>query len=358
MNEKLILPHGGQRCAVFYGKHDIRVEEQPIPDIKEDEILVRVMACGICGTDVHIFEGDKGAADTTPPVILGHEFSGVVEKAGRAVTNRKPGDRVCVDPNVLCGACRYCLEGIGHFCEHMTGIGTTVNGGFAQYCAVPAKQTWLLSDDTSFEEGAMTEPLACCLHGIDMCEISPGSTAAVIGGGMIGLLMVQLCRQKGASRVILVEPVAEKRELGKKLGADLCIDPFREDTAGIIKEHGIDRIEVIIECAGLPATIEQAIELAGKKSTVMMFGLTKPDDTVSIRPFQIFQKEITLKASFINPYTQGRAIALINSGRVDVSSMVYRTAGLSELSEILSDPGARAKGKYIIHPWKKEDVQN
>lgn len=354
MEEKLTRQTGMQKCAVFYGRHDIRMEERRIPEIKEDEILVRVMACGICGTDVHIFEGDKGAADTTPPVILGHEFSGIVDKIGSAVRDLMPGDRVCVDPNVLCGACRYCLEGNGHFCEHMIGIGTTIDGGFAQYCAVPAKQAYLLADGVSFDQGAMTEPLACCLHGIDMCEIRPGSTAAVIGGGMIGLLMVQLCRQKGAANVILVEPVAKKRELGRRLGADLLIDPFAEDTEAVLKEHGIGRIEVVIECAGLPTTIEQAIRIAGKKSTVMMFGLTRPDDMITVKPFEIFQKEITLKASFINPYTQGRAIGLLNSGRIDVDSMVYGTAGLAGLSGILSDPAARARGKYIIHPWDKE----
>lgn len=199
----------------------MKVQESPVPKLEPDGVLVRVMACGICGTDVHIYEGDKGAADTTPPVILGREFSGVVEAVGEKVSRVKAGDRVCIDPNSLCGACSYCRTGIGHFCENMVGIGTTVDGGFAEYCAVPESQVYRLAAGTSFEEGAMAEPLACCLHGIDLCEIRPGSAVMVIGAGMIGLLMVQLAKLSGVRLVAVLEPVEEKRIMALKLGADL-----------------------------------------------------------------------------------------------------------------------------------------
>ena len=338
------------KSAVFYGKHDLRIEELQKPSPKDREVLIKVMACGVCGTDVHIYEGDKGAADCPPGTVLGHEFSGIVEAVGASVTNYKPGDRVCIDPNVLCGECYYCRNGIGHFCEKMIGIGTTCNGGFSEYCVVPQSQVYKIGDTTTFEEAAMTEPVACCLHGIDMCNIKPGSTALVIGGGMIGLIMLQLAKLNGASTVVLMEPVEEKREMGRKLGADLCINPS-DDIHSLLKENKINRFDVVIECVGLTKTIAQAIELAGKKSTVMMFGLTKPDDTVSIKPFEIFQKEIDIKASFINPYTQTRAINLIDTKKIDVTSMVHRVASLNELKDILSKPELRAKGKYIINPW-------
>lgn len=342
------------KSAVFYGKHDIRIEESPLPPVGENDVLIKVMRCGVCGTDVHIYEGDKGAADTTPPTILGHEFSGIVEQTGPAVKGIKAGDRVCVDPNQLCGSCYYCRSGIGHFCERMVGIGTTVNGGFAQYCSVRASQVYHLADTTSFDEGAMTEPVACCLHGIDLCEITPSSAALVIGGGMIGLIMVQLARLAGAYRVILLEPVAEKREMGKRLGADLCFDPLSENIQQRLSENGISRIDTVIECAGLPGTIAQAIELAGKKSVVMMFGLTRPDEEVAVKPFQIFQKEVTLRASFINPYTQQRALDLINGRKIDVRSMVAAVKGLEGLPDILSQPALRRAGKYIIDPWRED----
>lgn len=340
------------KSAVFYGKHDMRVEESPMPKVGAEDVLIQVKACGICGTDVHIYEGDKGAAEVTPPTILGHEFSGVVAEVGSAVTNVKVGDRVCIDPNCYCGKCDFCRNGIAHYCTDMIGYGTTVNGGFAEYCSVNQRQVYKLGDHTTFEQGAMTEPVACCLHGMDMCNIHPGSSVVIIGGGMIGLLMLQLARLAGAARTALLEPVASKRDVAKKLGADICIDPIHEDVKAALAAAGMTWVNTVIECVGRTSTIEQAIDIVGNKGTVMMFGLTKPDDTISLKPFEVFQKEIELKASYINPYTQKRALELIDSGRLDVSSMVYAVESLDNLAEILAKPELRANGKYIISPEK------
>ena len=340
------------RSAVFYGKGDLRVEDHAMPVVGARDVMIQVKACGVCGTDVHIYEGDKGAAEVTAPVILGHEFSGVVTEVGKEVTKFKPGDRVCIDPNCYCGACDFCRNGIAHYCTDMTGYGTTVNGGFAEYCSVNERQVYLLGSNTTFEQGAMAEPAACCLHGIDMCEVKPGSSVVVIGGGMIGPLMLQLSRLAGAAKTALLEPVESKREVGKKLGADVVIDPVHEDIKAVLKENGMTWINTVIECVGRPSTIEQAIDIAGNKAVVMMFGLTKPDETIAVKPFQIFQKELTLRASYINPYTQKRALELIDSGRLDVSSMVYDVAGLDSLEEVLKNPEMRAKGKYIIAPYR------
>lgn len=340
------------KSAVFYGKHDLRVEESKKPEIGPWDVLIQVKACGVCGTDVHIYEGDKGAAEVNPPTILGHEFSGVVVQTGAEVVNCKAGDRVCIDPNCYCGTCEPCRNGVAHYCENMIGYGTTVNGAFAEYCAVNERQVYQLGERTSFEQGAMAEPVACCLHGIDMCEIQPGHQVVVIGGGMIGLLMMQLAKLAGATRVALLEPVENKREVAKKLGADICIDPVREDVKGTLKAAGMTWINTVIECVGRPSTIQQAIEIAGNKAVVMMFGLTKPDETISVKPFEVFQKELVLKASFINPYTQKRALDLIDSKRLDVSSMIYEVCGLESLEDVLSKPELRANGKYIISPEK------
>ena len=340
------------KSAVFYGKHDLRVENSPMPKVGPEDILIQVKACGICGTDVHIYEGDKGAAEVTPPTILGHEFSGVIAEVGSNVTKYKIGDRVCIDPNCYCGKCDFCRNGIAHYCTDMIGYGTTVNGGFAEYCSVNQRQVYKLGDNTTFEQGAMTEPVACCLHGMDMCNIHPGSNVVVIGGGMIGLLMLQLSKLAGAARVALLEPVESKRVVAKKLGADILIDPINENVDEELKKAGMTWVNTVIECVGKTATIQQAIDIVGNKGTVMMFGLTKPDDTIAVKPFQIFQKEIELKSSFINPYTQKRALDLIDSGRLDVSSMVYAVESLENLADILSSPELRAKGKYIISPEK------
>ncbi len=290
------------RGAMFYGRHDLRLEDCPMPEVGEEEVLIEVKACGVCGTDVHIYEGDEGAAQVMPPTILGHEFAGVVVAVGDKVRGFRKGDRVCIDPNYYCGSCEFCRNGVAHYCTRMTGYGTTVNGGFAQYCSVNERQVYHLGDHTSFEEGAMAEP------------------------------------------------VESKRKIGEKLGADITVDPFAKDMEKVLQEKGIHQIDVVIECVGKPEPIEQAIKVAGKKSVVMMFGLTKPNEAISVRPFEIFQKEIELKSSYINPYTQGRALELIDSGRLDVSSMVCEICGLDKLDAILSDPVLRAKGKYIIAP--------
>ncbi len=341
------------KAAVFYGKYDVRMEECQKPQAQAGQLLVQVHACGVCGTDVHIFDGDKGAAATTPPTILGHEFAGVVAEVGTGVTDFKVGDRITVDPNVLCGNCNYCRNGVGHFCENMVGIGTTTDGGFAEYVAVPASQAYRMADTTSFAQGAMAEPVACCLHGIDLCEMKAGMNVAVIGGGMIGLIMLQLAKLSGAATLVLLEPVAEKRDVAKQLGADLVIDPITQEPLLVLQENGIQQLDVVIECVGRRETMQQSIAIAGKASTVMFFGLTAPDDEISIRPFELFQKEITLKASFINPYTMLRAVSLIDSGKIDVTTMVNPLIPLSQLSEVLASAQMRQTGKFIVNPRKE-----
>ena len=339
------------KSAVLHATKVLTIDNRDIPQPGIGEVLVKVMACGICGTDVHIFEGDKGSADNPLPIVLGHEYSGTVEAVGDGVTGVAKGTRVCIDPNVLCGHCYYCLSGIGHFCENMIGIGTTMDGGFSQYCVVPERAVYPIGEDTSFVEGAMAEPLACCLHGMDMCNVNTGDTVAIIGGGLIGLLMVQLAKIRGAARVVLLEPVAGKREMGQKLGADLCIDPIHDDIATELNEAGIFRLNTVIECVGKPTTIQQAIEIAGKKSVVMLFGLTKPEETITVLPFELFRKEIEIKSSFINPYTIGRAVALIDQKKIDVTSMLAECIPLERLEEVLSSEELRTRGKYVVELW-------
>ena len=338
------------KAGVFFGKNDVRITDVQKPKPRRDEVLIKVMACGICGTDVHIFCGEQGCFPTPSGTVLGHEMAGVVEEVGADVKDINPGDRVCVDPNRQCNECYYCKNGMGHFCERMTGIGTGTNGGFAEYCAVPASQVYKIGDHTTFEMAAMAEPVACCVHGIDLCHICCGDTVAVIGGGMIGMIMLQLAKISGAGKLIMIEPIEEKREIARKLGADLCIDPIRENVKQVLAQQNVERISCVIECVGKTVTVRQAIDIAGKNSTVMMFGLTGPDDTVSIKPFEVFKKEVVLKSAFINPYTQKRAVELIDNGKIDVSSIVYACEGLEKLPEILSDGALRAKGKFIIHP--------
>jgi len=314
------------------------------------------MAAGVCGTDVHIHEGGKGSAGVEYPIVLGHEYAGIVEEIGEEIGGDTHGfavgDKVCIDPNVLCGRCYYCLNGMGNFCENMVISGIILDGGFQQYAVVPYRAAYKLQNHVSFQAGAMAEPLACCIHGVDLCEIKSGDAVIIIGGGLIGLLMTQLVKLSGAGYVVLIEPSKEKRDFAKKLGADLCLNPNETNIENAAKNSGITRFGTIIECVGKTQTIELALKIAGKKSTVMMFGLTRPDETVNVYPFDIFAKEITIKSSFINPYTIGRAVSLINNGKVDVTSMIAGSVPLSELENVLTNEELRGKGKFVVDPWK------
>lgn len=196
----------------------------------------------------------------------------------------------------------------------------------------------------------MAEPVSCCLHGIDLCDIKTDDNVLVIGCGMIGLIMIQLAKTAEAARIVAIETDKEKLDKAKEPGADFCINPINEDAAQALDKSGIINVTKVIECVGKAQTMEQAVSLAGKKATVMFFGLTAPDGTIKIKPFEIFKKELEIKASYINPYTQQRAIELIDSKRIDVKSMVCETASLSRLPEILADLLLRKKGKFIITP--------
>lgn len=338
------------KAAVFYGTKDIRVETIPERLPEAGEVMIQVKACGVCGTDMHIYQGAEGAAKTTPPTILGHEFSGVVYATGTGVTSVKPGDRVCVDPNDMCGACWYCRQGMGHFCENMIGIGTTVNGGFAEFCTVREKQVYRIPDQLSFEAAAMAEPIACCLHGMDMTNVQPGQTVLIVGGGTIGLIMLQLAKIAGAAVIVLAEPIAEKRDKAKSLGADLVLNPLTERLDELLASHGVKGINAAIECVGSVKTMQYAIDHTGRGGTAMLFGLTDPDAKMDLLPFDLFKNEVSVKASFINPYTQGRAVALLSQGKIDVNSLITDVVNLSDINDIFAMQAYEGHGKIIVRP--------
>ena len=338
------------KAAVFCGVKDLRVKEVNIRKPGRNEVTIQIKACGVCGTDLHIFSGAEGAAQCTPPTTLGHEFSGVITETGEDVTEFQLGDRVCVDPNDMCGGCYYCKTGNAHFCENMIGIGTTTDGGFAEFCTVNKKQVYKMGDEMSFEEGAMAEPISCCLHGIDLTGIKAGDTVMIIGGGTIGQIMLQLARSCGASTLIMVEPIREKRELALKLGATIVMDPLHENVSEVLEQNAIKNIDATIECVGLKATMLDAIRYVGKGGTAMLFGLTDPDCQIPLAPFSLFKNEVTVKASFINPYTYQRAVAMLNAKKINVKDLITDRVALSDIQKVFTDDSYRKSGKIIIQP--------
>lgn len=335
------------KAAVYHGKHDLRVEEVADKQVKDNEVLIQVKYCGVCGTDIHIFNGDGGSFEVTPPLIPGHEFSGVVAKTGAKVTKFKVGDRVSGDPNDMCGECYYCKNAKQHFCTDNIGIGTTMDGGFAEYVVMREKQVYKFSDQLNFIEAAMAEPIACCLHGIDLCHIKSGDTVLVMGGGPIGMIMMQLAKNAGASKIIMSEPVEEKRQLALKLGATKVINPIEEDVQAVLDDY-CTNVDCVIECVGSIRTQEQAVQFAGKAATVMFFGLASPDESFPLKPDDVFKKELNITSSFINPYTFERAIQVLESKAIDLNSLITNIVPLDDINDVFTKPEYRRTGKVMI----------
>ena len=339
------------KASYFLGDKKFEVRDLPLPAIGEQDVLVRVAACGVCGTDVHIYHGSKGSTDVKPPVVLGHELAGEVEKIGSQVTTVKPGDHVTIDPNIYCGKCHFCQIGKKQMCQNLYAIGVNRDGGFAQYCVAPETQCYQLDKEVPLKYGAMTEPLACCVHGIDRAGIRQGDTVCVIGGGAIGLLMIQLAKLSGASKVILSEPVAMRREIGKKVGAWACVDPIHEDIKERLKELlGTEGVDVVIECVGTSVAAEQAFLAADRGATILLFSVPKPESIYSLHLEEVFQKELTILGSMINPDTHGRAAALINSGVLKLEPIITHSFSVEQVEEAILMQQSADSIKVIVEP--------
>ena len=324
------------RGTYFLGNGAFETREMPERQLFETEVLVKVGACGVCGTDVHIYHGDKGSAEVRPPVVLGHELSGTIVETGAGVKKLKCGDRVAIDPNQYCGECHYCKAGKKQLCENLYAIGVNRDGGFAEYCYVPEAQCFLLDNRVPLEHGAMAEPLACCIHGVDRAKIRHGDTVLVIGGGAIGLLMVQLAKQSGASAVILSEPVELRRKIGLEIGADAVIDPFREVLRErLIQITGQDGVDVVIECVGNLSATEQAFAAAKRGTTILLFSVPKAGASYSLSLEDVYQKELRIVGSLINPDTHQRAVDMINRGKIQLDPLITHRFPLDQVKEAI-----------------------
>lgn len=330
------------------GKLSLREVDKPVP--RADELLVRVEACGICGTDRHLFLGEF---PSRPPVTLGHEFSGIVEAVGSGVTAFNAGMRVTGDPNIACGRCTECHRGRVNLCHNLQAIGIHRNGGFAEYLTLPEKQAFALPLTIEPLHGAFCEPLACCLHGVDLASIKAGSSVIVIGGGVIGLLVVQLVRLTGATSIVLITRNEAKRRLAESLGATATIDPSTGDVVDrITADHGLlpGGADVVFECAGLKETVEEAPLLTRRGGTTVILGVLPSRQKVEIEPFDLLFREVRIVTSFLNPFTHRRAAELIASGTIVVEPLISRTIGLDDAIDAISGPGASGEIRTLVVP--------
>jgi L-iditol 2-dehydrogenase len=317
--------------------HDrMELVEAARPAAGAREVLVRVEAAGICGSDRHMFRGEY---PTALPVILGHEFCGIVEAVGSEVTRLVPGQRVTADPNIACGHCAACRMGRVNLSANLQAIGVTRDGGFAEYVAIPEAQAIVLPASLDPLHGAFSEPLACCLHGLDVARIRPGDAVAVLGGGVIGLLMVQLARLAGATTVVLSTRQAPRRALARSMGASAAVDPGEGSGAEAIRAVVPGGVDVALECAGVPETLAGSLGAVRHGGSVVLFGVMAKGRRMEIEPWDLLVREVRLEPAYLNPHTHGRAAAMIAAGVLTLEPLISRVVGIGDVpGELAGEP--------------------
>jgi len=312
----------------------------PIPEPAPDEYLVRVMASGICGTDVHIFQGEYLGSY---PIIPGHEFAGVIEQVGSAVTRFKIGDRVAVEPNLPCDNCVNCLNNRQNFCLNWQAVGVTRPGGMAQYVIVPEKATFSIGD-LPFEQGAFMEPLSCVLHGLERLDLTVASRVLLLGAGPIGLLLLQGLRLNGAAEVVVVDKNPDRAALAQSLGADR--------SATRLDEIELDAYDAIVDATGAVAVMGRTLDFARPGGKILLFGVPPSGQTMSVEAFPIFHKGLTILSSFTSLRNSYQALGLLKSKSILVDKLISHRLPLQELQRgiELIERGSEPVYKVMILP--------
>jgi L-iditol 2-dehydrogenase len=340
------------RVAMYYNNRDVRLEEMPTPQIGPGELLVKVIASGICGSDVMEWYRIKKA-----PLVLGHEITGEIVEVGEGVERYQVGDRVFVSHHIPCNTCRYCLNGQHTVCEtlHTTNYDP---GGFAEYLRVPRlnvdRGVFLLPDEVSYEEGAFVEPLACVVRGQRVARLQPGQTVLVLGSGISGLLHIALARALGAGRIVATDINEYRLNAAQRFGADVVIHA-EEDVPARLRQANEGRLAaLVIVCTGAFPAFLQALQSVDRGGTVLFFAPTEPGVELSVPVNDFWRNGITLMPSYGNsPLDAVVAIELIRARRVPVREMITHRLSLAETGlgfQLVAEAGESIK--VIIEPHR------
>ncbi|MBD3393680.1 MAG: alcohol dehydrogenase catalytic domain-containing protein [Chitinivibrionales bacterium] len=320
------------RVGMYYNNNDVRVEEMPVPKIGPGELLVKVLASGICGTDVLEWYRIKKA-----PIVLGHEIAGEIVAAGDGVREFTTGDRVHVSHHIPCNTCRYCLRGHHTACEtlHTTNFDP---GGFAEYLRVPAlnadRGTFVLPPEMSFDEGTFIEPLGCIVRGQRVAGLSAGQSVLILGSGISGLLHLMLARASGAGRILTTDINEHRLALARDLGADAAIRAVDDVPAQVRDLNGGRPVDLAIVCTGALPAFQQALESVDRGGTVLFFASTNPGVELPVQVDKLWRNSIRLMPSYGSaPLDSTVAIELIRSGRVPVMKLVTDRFGLDKIAQ-------------------------
>jgi L-iditol 2-dehydrogenase len=340
------------RVAMYYNNHDVRLEEMPRPEIGPGELLVRVEACGICGSDVV-----EWYRVTKAPLVLGHEIAGQVVAVGEGETRYKEGDRVFVYHHVPCNTCHHCLSGHHTVCDTFRKSHFHP-GGFAEYARVPAinvdRGVYLLPEGVSYEEATVTEPLACAVRGARLAHMQAGKSVLVLGSGVAGLLHVQLARALGAGRVVATDVNDYRLNAARRFGADFAFHA-REDVPSRLREVNDGRLaDLVIVCAGASLALEQALQSVERGGTILFFALTLPDVKLPISINDLLLDEITCLGSYSgSPQDATVALELIRNRSLPVREMITHRFGLAETQRGFQTVAeAQDSIKVIIEPQR------
>jgi L-iditol 2-dehydrogenase len=310
----------------------LEVAELPRPVPGTDEVAIRVAACGICGSDVHGYDGTSGRR--IPPIVMGHEAAGTIAEVGADVTSFKPGDRVTFDSTVYCGACDYCRAGQVNLCDFRQVVGVSCGdyrraGAFAEYVVVPQRILYRLPDALSFPEAAMLEAVSVALHAVRLSELKGGETALVIGAGMIGLLTLQAAHAGGAARVIVADVDATRLKMAKEMGADEVLHlSGAQLIAEVMRLTAGKGVDVALEAVGRNETVAAAIDSVRKGGTVTLIGNISPEVTL---PLQIVvTRQIRLQGTAASAGEYPQAIEMMTSGKIRVQPLISAVAPLSD----------------------------
>jgi L-iditol 2-dehydrogenase len=320
------------KALVLSAYNQLHLQDLPTPVPGADEILMRVAACGICGSDVHGFDGSTGRR--IPPIVMGHEAAGEVAAVGPAVTAFAPGDRVTIDSTVSCGRCEYCRKGEINLCDNRQVIGVSCAefrraGAFAEYVAVPQRIAYRLPDTMSFSEAAMLEAVSVALHAVGVSEIEEVETALVIGAGMIGLLTLQAALAAGVSRVLIADIDPTRLDLAKKVGAqETLLLSGDELVSEIYRRTSGKGVDLVLEAVGHNTTVAAGIASVRKGGTVTLVGNISPEVTLPLQ--KVVSRQIRLQGSCASSGEYPKAMELIASGKIQVKPLITAIAPLSE----------------------------